>query len=37
MMANVRKQLQALNKVQFTDAEWARFCEQYQTPERQYS
>ena len=29
MMANVRKQLQALNKVQFTDAEWARFCEQY--------
>lgn len=26
---NVRKQLQALNKVQFTDAEWVRFCEQY--------
>ena len=29
MLANVRKQLQALNKVQFTDGEWARFCEQY--------
>jgi type I restriction enzyme R subunit len=29
MLANVRKQLQALNKVEFTDAEWARFCEQY--------
>ena len=29
MLANVHKQLQALNKVQFTDAEWARFCEQY--------
>ena len=29
MMVNVRKQLQALNKVEFTDAEWARFCEQY--------
>nr|WP_235781744.1 type I restriction endonuclease [Shewanella vesiculosa] len=29
MMANVRKQLQALNKVEFTDAEWVRFCEQY--------
>ena len=26
MMANVRKQLQALNKVEFTDAEWIRFC-----------
>ncbi|TYA55496.1 type I restriction endonuclease subunit R, partial [Vibrio cholerae] len=29
MLANVRKQLQALNKVEFTDGEWARFCEQY--------
>ena len=29
MMANVRKQLQALNKVEFTDSEWVRFCEQY--------
>ncbi len=29
MMANVRKQLQALNKVEFTDVEWDRFCEQY--------
>ena len=29
MMVNVRKQLQALNKVEFTDAEWGRFCEQY--------
>lgn len=25
MLVNVRKQLQALNKVEFTDAEWARF------------
>ncbi|KZN14145.1 HsdR family type I site-specific deoxyribonuclease [Marinomonas sp. TW1] len=29
MMANVRKQLQVLNKVEFTDAEWIRFGEQY--------
>ncbi|HHC6614281.1 TPA: HsdR family type I site-specific deoxyribonuclease [Vibrio parahaemolyticus] len=29
MMANVRTQLQELNKVEFTDAEWGRFQEQY--------
>ena len=29
MMANVRTQLQDLNKVEFTDAEWGRFQEQY--------
>lgn len=29
MLVNVRKQLQALNKVEFTDAEWVCFCEQY--------
>lgn len=29
MLANVRVQLQALNKVQFTDKEWARFVETY--------
>ena len=29
MMANVRLQLQALNKTEFTDAEWIRFQEQY--------
>ncbi|MDW7661847.1 MAG: type I restriction endonuclease subunit R [Bacillota bacterium] len=29
MLANVREQLQNLNKVQFLDAEWARFCEQF--------
>ncbi|MDF5672584.1 type I restriction endonuclease subunit R [Vibrio parahaemolyticus] len=29
MMANVRQQLQELNKVEFTDAEWGRFQEQY--------
>lgn len=29
MLANVRVQLQSLNKVEFTDAEWHRFCEQY--------
>jgi len=29
MLANVRVQLQALNKVQFTNAEWARFVENY--------
>lgn len=29
MLANVRVQLQALNNVQFTDAEWARFVESY--------
>ena len=27
IMVNVRKQLQGLNKVEFTDAEWARFQE----------
>jgi len=29
MLANARKELQALNNVQFTDAEWKRFCEEY--------
>lgn len=29
MIANVRTQLQDLNKVTFTDAEWIRYCEQY--------
>ncbi len=29
MLANVRTQLQALNDVQFTDKEWARFVETY--------
>ncbi|SDY93139.1 type I restriction endonuclease subunit R [Tindallia californiensis] len=29
MFANIRVLLQDLNKVQFTDAEWARFCEQF--------
>ncbi|NOI51258.1 HsdR family type I site-specific deoxyribonuclease [Vibrio coralliilyticus] len=29
MMANVRTQLQDLNKIEFTDAEWGRFQEQY--------
>ncbi|MEE4540207.1 MAG: type I restriction endonuclease subunit R [Erythrobacter sp.] len=29
MLANVRVQLQALNDVQFTDTEWARFVETY--------
>ena len=29
MLVNVRKQLQELNKVQFSDAEWNRFCEEY--------
>ncbi|MGB0955878.1 MAG: HsdR family type I site-specific deoxyribonuclease [Panacagrimonas sp.] len=29
MLANVREQLQALNKVQFADGEWARFVETY--------
>ncbi|WP_438454065.1 HsdR family type I site-specific deoxyribonuclease [Vibrio alginolyticus] len=29
MMANVRIQLQDFNKVEFTDAEWGRFQEQY--------
>lgn len=29
MLENVRKQLQDLNKVTFSDAEWIRFCEQY--------
>jgi len=29
MLANVRTQLQDLNKVTFTDAEWIRYCEQY--------
>lgn len=29
MLANVRSQLQALNSVQFTDKEWARFVETY--------
>lgn len=29
MLANVRKQLQILNKVEFSDGEWDRFCEEY--------
>lgn len=29
MITNVRTQLQNLNKVIFTDAEWIRYCEQY--------
>ena len=29
MLANIRTQLQALNDVQFTDKEWARFVETY--------
>ena len=29
MLSNVRVQLEELNKVKFTDAEWVRFCEQY--------
>lgn len=29
MLANVRVQLQGLNRVQFSDAEWIRFCEQF--------
>ncbi len=29
MLANVRQQLQALNNMEFTDAEWVRFIEEY--------
>ena len=29
MLANVRVQLQSLNEVQFTDAEWQRFVMEY--------
>ena len=29
MLANVRVQLQNLNNVKFSEAEWMRFCEQY--------
>ena len=29
MLANVRVQLQNLNSVEFTEAEWVRFCEQF--------
>ena len=29
MLENIREQLQILNNVQFSDAEWARFCEEY--------
>ena len=29
MLANVRVQLQNLNKVEFSETEWVRFCEQY--------
>ncbi|ETT63711.1 DEAD/DEAH box helicase [Paenibacillus odorifer] len=29
MLANARVQIQDLNKMQFSDAEWLRFCEQY--------
>ena len=29
MLVNVRKQLQELNKVEFSNSEWNRFCEEY--------
>ena len=29
MIANVRTQLQILNNIEFSDAEWQRFCEEY--------
>jgi type I restriction enzyme R subunit len=29
LLANARVQLQSLNQMQFSDAEWIRFCEQY--------
>ena len=29
LLANVRVQLQALNDISFSDAEWVRFCEEY--------
>lgn len=29
MLDNVRGQLEALNKIHFTNAEWVRFCEEY--------
>ena len=29
MLANVRIQLQNINNVEFTEAEWVRFCEQF--------
>ena len=29
MLVNVRKQLQELNKVEFSSSEWNRFCEEY--------
>jgi len=29
MLANIRQQLQALNNMEFTDAEWIRFVEEY--------
>ncbi|SKB29661.1 type I restriction enzyme, R subunit [Acetoanaerobium noterae] len=29
ILVNIRIQLEELNKVKFTDAEWVRFCEQY--------
>ncbi|MDD2887319.1 MAG: type I restriction endonuclease subunit R [Aliarcobacter sp.] len=29
MLVNVRKQLQELNKIEFSSAEWNRFCEEY--------
>jgi type I restriction enzyme R subunit len=29
MLDNIRKQLQTLNNVQFSDVEWKRFCEEY--------
>jgi len=32
MLANVRAQVQELNKVQFTDDEWKRFLEKYLDP-----
>jgi type I restriction enzyme R subunit len=29
MLENARTQLQTLNNVQFSEAEWQRFCEEY--------
>jgi type I restriction enzyme R subunit len=29
MLVNVRKQLQELNKIEFSNSEWNRFCEEY--------
>ena len=29
MLSNIKEQLQTLNKMQFSDSEWKRFCEEY--------